>query len=202
MRTDFKVVSTMFQALKRVHMTKIVSKVVMLTIIASLGMPVLAGTNNQQTGTNTPPPVIPDPNPTPAPTPSSLRVIDSTFNGLWFDPSRDGEGFGMVISETTVGPTVVVSYYTYNDQKQTIFFIGSQSLPPGTTTVSIPVDITSGAEFGNAFKPADVVRTPAGTLSFSFTSCNSGIVDYELNNLGTGSLSVVRLIGVEGLDCS
>jgi hypothetical protein len=75
-------------------------------------------------------------------------------------------------------------------------------LPAGATSVSIPVVITSGANFGDAFKPNDVVRTPAGTLSFTFSSCNAGTVDYDLTNLGSGSLSIVRLLGVESLDCN
>ncbi|HFD13116.1 MAG TPA: hypothetical protein ENJ32_11715 [Crenotrichaceae bacterium] len=132
----------------------------------------------------------------------SGREINSTYSGLWFDPARNGEGFALVISETTAGSTMVVSYYTYDDQKQTIFLIGSQALPSGTTSVTVPVIITSGASFGNSFKSADVVKTPAGTISFTFTSCNTGVVDYNLNTLGSGSLSVVRLLGVEDLDCS
>jgi len=132
---------------------------------------------------------------------TNAQVIDSTYSGLWLDPARDGEGFSLVVSETTAGPTVVVSYYTYDNQKQTIFLIGAQSLPSGATSITIPVTITSGAKFGDAFKPADVVRTPAGTLTFSFTSCDTGIVDYNLNALGSGSRSIVRLLGVEDLDC-
>lgn len=130
------------------------------------------------------------------------REINSTYSGLWFDPSRNGEGFALVISDTTAGPTAVVSYYTYDNQKQTIFLIGSQPLSAGATSVTIPVIITSGARFGADFKSSDVIRTPAGTLSFSFTSCNTGTVDYDLNTLGSGRLSVVRLLEVEDLACS
>ncbi len=137
-----------------------------------------------------------------APVVSSGELINSTYSGLWFDPSRDGEGFALVISETEAGPTAVVSYYTYDNQKQSIFLVGSQSLSSGATSLSIPVIITSGAKFGDAFKSTDVVRTPAGTLSFRFTSCNAGVVDYNLTSLGSGSLSVIRLLGVEDLDCS
>jgi hypothetical protein len=148
------------------------------------------------TGSDTP--VVPE---TPAPVepaPAAAgKEINSTFSGLWFDPSRDGEGFTIVVS----GSTIVVSYYTYDNQKQTIFLIGSQSLASAATSVSIPVVITGGTNFGDSFNPAHVQRTPAGTLSFTFTTCNNGIVDYNLNTLGSGSLSIVRLAGVESLDC-
>ncbi len=132
---------------------------------------------------------------------TTARKIDSTYSGIWYDPSRDGEGFTLIISETTAGPTAVVSYYTYDDQKQSVFLVGSESIPAGSTSVSIPIVITKGAKFGDEFKPTDVIRTPAGTLTFRFTSCNNGTVDYDLNPLGNGRLSIVRLAGVESLDC-
>ncbi len=132
---------------------------------------------------------------------ATARKINSTYSGIWYDPSRDGEGFTLVISDTTAGPTAVVSYYTYDNQKQSVFLVGSESIAAGATSVSIPVVITSGANFGDGFKPADVIRTPAGTLTFRFTSCNIGTVDYDLDPLGNGHLSIVRLAGVESLDC-
>ncbi|MCH9696925.1 MAG: hypothetical protein K0U68_02370 [Gammaproteobacteria bacterium] len=181
------------------HLSGIARLALVLFLTCVLSFPVWSGPGDPPANPSEPPAQTPgDENQTPA----GLRVIDATFNGLWFGPARNGEGFGLAISETTAGPTIVVSYYTYDNQKQNIFFIGANALPSGSRTVTIPVDITSGANFGDAFKPADVVRTPAGTLTFSFTSCTKGTVDYDLNNLGSGQLSVERLIGVEGLDCS
>lgn len=175
---------------------KRVLRVLIILMLASWSMHVWSGVPDA------PPPDTKPQVPANQTPPATDREINSIYSGLWFDPSRNGEGFALVVSETTAGPTVVVSYYTYDNQKQSVFLVGSKPLPAGATSVSIPVVITSGANFGDAFKPADVVRTPAGTLTFAFSSCNAGTVDYDLTTLGSGNLSIVRLLGVESLDCN
>jgi hypothetical protein len=87
--------------------------------------------------------------------------------GAYFDAKRDGEGFHFGVEE---GSVFVMTWYTYLNGKQ-VWLIGTGTRS-GMRVVFDNMVITSGAQFGSAFDPADVVRQTFGSIIVDFTDCN------------------------------
>ena len=132
-----------------------------------------------------------------------VPIDDGSVSGEWFNPNRDGEGFFIEVAEVNGMPVFVVAWFTYNNGSQ-LWLVGSAMIPAGATSITVDVQMPSGADFGDAFDPAEVERTPWGTLTFSFESFNTGVVDYNSTlGFGSGSIDLVRLtklVGIEQLD--
>jgi hypothetical protein len=88
--------------------------------------------------------------------------------GAFFDPSRDGEGFHFGVE---VNEVFVMTWYTYLNGLQ-VWMIGTGSRD-GLRVVFENIVITSGADFGSQFDPADVVKEHFGNIIVDFTDCNS-----------------------------
>jgi len=90
-----------------------------------------------------------------------------SWMGAYFDAQRDGEGFHFGVEE---GSVFVMTWYTYLNGKQ-VWLIGTGTRD-GMRVVFDNMVITSGADFGSAFNPADVVRQTFGSIIVDFTDCN------------------------------
>ena len=52
------------------------------------------------------------------------------------------------------------------------------------------------------FNPTQIVPNPWGTLTFTFTDCNHGRVDFNsIAGYGAGSMNLTRLTQPAGLSC-
>jgi len=62
---------------------------------------------------------------------------------------------------------------------------------------------TQGGQWIPNFNPANVTQPSWGTLTFSFTDCNHGRVDFDstMPGYGTGSMNLTRLTQPAGLTC-
>ncbi len=119
---------------------------------------------------------------------------NGSHSGSWFSPSRDGEGFNLELVDAE-DPTLVLYWYTYAPDGS-----GDQVWLTGTGPLhlnqgSVQAFLTSGATFGDAFDPDDVERTEWGTVSVTFTSCDTAFVEFESlsQDFGSGSFTVERL---------
>ncbi len=124
------------------------------------------------------------------------RAVDGSFSGTWFDPSRDGEGLLVEITADGSGnPRAVVSWYSYQSDNsgQQLWLIGDG--PVVGDTAFVELFVTSGAQFGAAFDPADVVREHWGSIALEFNDCGSATLSYEANDsqFGSDSYSLSRL---------
>lgn len=133
--------------------------------------------------------------------------INAGISGSWFGeaPEQDGHGFQIEVLEREAnGPyenDVLAYWYNYLDGGQ-IFLLG-EGRAQGAG-VEIPVIITSGAEFGDAFSADDVVREPAGTLTLVFNGCNSGVASFDADYPGLSDFEfpIQRLSAIKDLPCS
>lgn len=101
-------------------------------------------------------------------------AINPGLSGQWWGgATRDGEGFlidAALNSEDDV--ILVVSFYTYDAMGNQAWLIGAG--PVDGNTATLDMTITSGAMWGGDMHPDDVVRTPWGTGTFTFSSCGAG----------------------------
>lgn len=126
----------------------------------------------------------------------SAISITKTISGSWYNSSEDGHGF---LLEVVSGNVLVAYWFVYDPDGNQAWFVGRGSIQGSTATV--PVVKTDGARFGSEFDAQSVVKEDWGTVTFSFDSCNSGMVSYNLL-WGSGTLPITRLTALEGLECT
>lgn len=121
------------------------------------------------------------------------RTPDGTYAGTYYDPSRDGEGILLEISGEP--PVIVLTWYSYtaDGTGNQIFLLGGA--PVLNNQAVVPMQITSGAMFGDDFNADDVLRTDWGTVTITFVSCTLAILEYsgDLAGYGSGVLTQIRL---------
>jgi hypothetical protein len=119
------------------------------------------------------------------------------LTGSWYDPAMNGQGFSLHFVSRD---QFVVYFFGYTDNGERLWMIGvhDDGLRLGED-VSIDLLEGSGGRF-NGFD-ADVVSTlPWGSLDIRFLDCLSARA--TLNGLdGYQEMNLVRLAGVEGLNC-
>ena len=126
--------------------------------------------------------------------------IVSCISGSWFLPERDGEGYVIEILGPELEPEMLAYFYTYNDAGNQMWMLG-QGFADGDTAV-LPMQVTSGAVYGDDFDPDDVLREDWGTLTFTFTSKDAGTVLRESTmGFGTDTVDIIRLSSLTGLVC-
>lgn len=131
----------------------------------------------------------------------AVRVAADEFpilplhTGTWYDPANSGKGFLIEVAQVTgseTTPLMVVTWYDYFEGKQ-IWMIGTAPFNWGASTVEVPMQITSGAQFGSAFAPGQVVTDPNwGRLTMRFTGCDTATFSYT-SSYGSGSIPVRSL---------
>jgi hypothetical protein len=135
------------------------------------------------------------------PPPESGFTITPGITGSWYLLARDGEGYNIEIVGETFAPQLLAYFYTYDDAGNQMWLVGSG--PGDGDTAVVPVQVTSGALYGDAFDKDDVVRENWGTLTFTFSSCTAGSVvrASTMTGFGTTTYDIERLTSVIGLTC-
>ena len=132
--------------------------------------------------------------------PSTSYPIVPCISGSWFLLERDGEGYVIEILGDSLAPEMLAYFYTYDEAGNQMWMLG-QGFANGDTAV-LPVQVTSGAEYGDDFDPADVLREDWGTLTFKFTSKDTGTVERASTmGFGTTTVDIERLSTLTDLDC-
>ena len=127
--------------------------------------------------------------------------IENTHSGSWYNTNQSGHGFNVEVLDDQ---TMVIYWHVYNPDGTPTFLV---------TVAEIDGDIASGIartysgmKFGE-FDPQALKEEIWGTMSVQFTDCNTAQVHYDsdLSHDGvpfcSGTISVTRLTGVQGLDC-
>jgi ELWxxDGT repeat protein len=138
---------------------------------------------------------------------TALRVIRDTVikpvprlaavTGSWYDPATAGQGFVL----HSVGEDITVfSFYGFEDDGKPLWLTGvaTDTLETGLTT-EVTMYITSGGNFGN-FTPEQISEEPWGTLNIAFNTCSEATAVFD-GVSGQQSMNLVRLAGLEGLEC-
>ncbi len=127
--------------------------------------------------------------------PAGEFPILPVHSGTWFDPANPGKGFLIAVSGVAgseAGPMMVVSWYDYFEGRQ-IWVSGIAPFTLGATSVTVPLQITSGGQFGAAFEPGQVVTNNAwGSITLKFTGCDAGTFTYS-SIYGNGTVPVRSL---------
>ncbi len=128
--------------------------------------------------------------------------IQPAIGGAWYKASESGHGFVINISEDDNGQlTFLATWYVYDNQGKQMWLLGTAPFSEGDMSVTVPVIVTQGAKF-DKFISSDVIKTDWGTLTFEFSSCGEGVVNYNpVLDFPSGTVAIERLTNTAGINC-
>ena len=126
-------------------------------------------------------------------------TIGSGITGAWYDPSQSGHG---LLIEVLSDNRFYAAWFAFNPVgTQQAWFSGVGAYGGNTATIEGVQQPTGGRWIPN-FDPKQIVRKPWGLLTFTFTDCDHGRVDFNAGSgYGTGSMNLTRLTRPAGLTC-
>jgi hypothetical protein len=130
---------------------------------------------------------------------SSPGTIGPGFTGAWYDPAQSGHG---LFIEVLPDSRFYAAWFAFNPAgTQQAWFTGVGTYSGNTASIATVLQPTGGRWIPN-FDPNQIVPNRWGTLSFTFTDCNHGTVDFNsVLEYGAGSMSLTRLTQPAGLNC-
>ena len=126
-------------------------------------------------------------------------TISAAFTGAWYDPAQSGHG---LFVEVLSGNRFQAAWFAYDPAgKQQAWFTGVGTYSGNTATIT-NVLMPTGGRFIPNFDAVDVTANRWGSLTFTFTDCNHGRVDFNaVAGYGSGSMNITRLTQPAGLAC-
>lgn len=126
--------------------------------------------------------------------------ITPGFSGTWYDPAQSGHG---IFIEVLANNQFLAWWFTFSSDGQQAWFGNVGTIDPATNTGTLNAVQTEGGRWIPNFDPANVTQAPWGTLTFSFTDCDHGRVDFDSSvaGYGTGHMDLSRLTHIGGLAC-
>lgn len=126
--------------------------------------------------------------------------IGPGFTGAWYDPAQSGHGLFLEVLQNNA---LLAWWFTFNPAGTEQSWFGGVGNYSGNTAVITQVTQTTGGRWIPNFDPSKLVQIPWGTLTFTFTDCNSGRVDFNspVPGYGIGSMNLTRLTLPAGLTC-
>lgn len=112
------------------------------------------------------------------------------FTDLWWNPDESGWG----VSITQHGNNIFARIFVYEADGRPLLFVIPGVVFTSPTSFSGAVQVTAGPWFGTSpFDPAQVVRTSAGSATFTFSDANNGVLTYTVDGI-TKTKSITRIV--------
>ena len=130
---------------------------------------------------------------------SSTTTIGPGFTGLWYDPAQSGHGiFVQVLPENRF----LAWWFAFNPEGTQQSWFGGIGTYAGDTATITDFQIATGGRWIPNFDPSKIVRTSWGSLTFKFSDCNNGHVDFNAQlGYGANGMKLSRLTQPAGLTC-
>jgi DNA-binding beta-propeller fold protein YncE len=125
--------------------------------------------------------------------------IGPAFTGNWFDPMQSGHG---LMLEVLSDNRLLAFWFAFDPAGDAQSWFGGIGTYSGNTA-TINAVLPSGGKWLPNFDPAAIVANPWGTLTFDFTNCDHGNVQFNsvFDGYGSGSMNLSRLTLPAGLAC-
>ena len=125
-------------------------------------------------------------------------AIGKGFTGAWFDPAQNGHGLFL---EVLPDNQLLAAWLTFSPSGEQAWFVGVGPYAGNTATLTSVYQPTGGRWIPN-FDSSKIVHNPWGTLTFTFTDCNNGRVDFDSRvGFGSGGMNLRRLTKPAGVAC-
>jgi glucose/arabinose dehydrogenase len=128
--------------------------------------------------------------------------INAGLNDAWFSPATAGQGFLIIVFPEA--KLVFLAWFTYDVERppeDVMAMLGEPGHrwltaqgPYSGNTASLDVFVTSGGVFDS---PVPAVDPPVqdGSMTITWSDCESGLVEYEITSLGlSGEIPIERIV--------
>ncbi|MGB7451823.1 MAG: NBR1-Ig-like domain-containing protein [Lysobacterales bacterium] len=124
---------------------------------------------------------------------------NSGLSGSFYDAVRDGEG---IVVEWLNSGQVVVVFFTYDPQGNQFWTLGIGDSSGKSVTIEA-IYPSSWTRWGSAFNPDDVVLSPWGTFTLTWTGCDSVTFEYDsvVPGFGAATRNYTRISKFLGTSC-
>ncbi len=130
-------------------------------------------------------------------------VINRGMTDAWFNPATDGQGMLIVVWEDI--KFVFLAWFTFDTERppeDVMAILGEPGHrwltaqgPYDGDTATLELVLTSGGVFDSGDPEAVNDPDPYGTITIKWTSCNEGILSYDIPSLGlTGDIPITRIV--------
>jgi acid phosphatase len=125
--------------------------------------------------------------------------IDANITGSWYDPAQSGHGINVEV----LGDRLFATWYVYNDNGDQAWVYGVGPIVGNQATMTAYRGL--GGFFPPLFQHTQVVQQNWGTMTFTFSSCAAGEMEWTTTipgfGTGSGTLPLSRLSVPSGLSC-
>ncbi len=131
-----------------------------------------------------------------------LPEIEGRFTGTWFNAAQSGMGFMLEVLPGSP-MQMLASWLTFSPDGGPSWIVGLGPIAGDHATLSATQTVGTGARFPPNFDPANVRAETWGELTFTFSDCNHGPVDWSTTIPGyeSGGMDVTRLTELAGVTC-
>jgi hypothetical protein len=139
----------------------------------------------------------------PAANPASITIRPG-ISGNWADPSAGQEGHGFQFEILPNNGILVIWFVFTPDGTGQTWLYSQGKYDPTKNTVTLPTYVSVGQKFPPNYNVSDRHLTQWGTLTFTFTDCNSGTASWTSTAAGyppSGSFPIARVTSIAGTTC-
>jgi plastocyanin len=125
--------------------------------------------------------------------------IGTAISGNWYSPGQSGHGFQL---EKVNDTTVIGIWFTFDNNGNHAWIFASGTLDGNR--VAMQAVRSRGGRFPPNFDQTQITNPPWGTLTFEFTGCNTGSVQWTSTDpafSAAGTLPLERVTQVQGTSC-
>jgi plastocyanin len=125
--------------------------------------------------------------------------IGTAISGNWYSPGQSGHGFQL---EKVNDTTVIGIWFTFDNNGNHAWIFASGTLDGNR--VAMQAVRSRGGRFPPNFDQTQITNPPWGTLTFEFTGCNAGSVQWTSTDpafSAAGTLPLERVTQVQGTTC-
>jgi len=133
------------------------------------------------------------------PAPQAAFTITPGITGSWYNTAQSGHGFNI---EVLPGNVFLAYWYLFNNNGNNFWLGGTSNGAVSGNSATVNLTQTTGGTYP-PLDPTKIMRSPWGTLTFTFTDCNNGTVAWTPSVAGfaVGSMPIQRLTSVNGITC-
>lgn len=131
---------------------------------------------------------------------ASAFAVGPGITGNWFNRNQSGQGFSI---EVLPDDQMLAEWYVFAPGGGPVWIVATGPIVGNSAVLQAFQVIGIGGRFPPNFDPTQVQDHAWGTLSFTFTDCNTGEASWQPTASGytSGSMTIVRLTQPAGLTC-
>ena len=132
---------------------------------------------------------------------STAFALGPGLSGNWNNTAQDGHGFQFEVLKEPAG-IVTVFWFVFDNNRNQAYIVGAAAIDGNKIVMNAGRRL--GARFPPNFLSADAVGAPWGTLTFTFTDCDHGHVEWTTTDPAfnaSGGMDLQRVTQLAGTTC-